>query len=1222
MRMSSQNRTAPPDQNQRERALDPHRSVLVQAPAGSGKTDLLTRRFLRLLSDVDDPAHIVAITFTKAAAAEMRHRIVAEIEKAALRDTPSSDDELSMEALARRALDRSHALGWNLIDLPGQLRISTIDSFCRELALQQPLLSGLGGGIDIAEQPTELYRRAARRTLERLGSLDQTAGPSRVRKSIETLLLWRDNNWQDLENQLVEMLRQRDRWMQDFVLDSEQDWDALRVRLERPFLRAVGDALAELARLIGQHPGACDEAMDLVRFCCEHSEDNRYRELAELAEFPCGPFLDAESIEEARQAYASLADLLLIKGGAFRQSVNKSQGFPSGYRSEKNRFLQLTADLANIDGLREALAAVKRLPALRYTEDGWIIVRACFTLLRHAAGELRVVFAESGAVDYVEVAQLAQRILEGQEGVPTDAALAIADEIRHLLVDEFQDTSRRQHQLIAGLVAAWPDTAGRTAFVVGDPMQSIYFFRDADAELFPRVRDLGLELPTGESHQFGFAPLASNFRTEPQLVERLNDIFGKVFATNDGSQVRFSPSEPVRSSKPGQEPNLTLDLEFVPQTVRTFNSDPDARRVKEAAAESRALALKSQTSKVVSLIRKRLKRMERARRKGDKYRIAVLGRTRAALTPIAETLRNANIPFRAVDLEPLAERQEVLDVLALARAFLNEEDRVAWLGMLRAPWCGLSLKDLYTLTAGDDPESLRIPIARLLAQRAHLLSNYGQRTVDRVIRAFSDARSLRSSFPSMSVGTWLKTIWERVGGAGCVNETELANLKLLWKCLDALPGGEPDLLGIVLPTALESLTALPDPAATSEHGVQLMTIHKSKGLEFEVVIVPELQAGANRTTTRMLTWLERGIAAPDESGAITEFLIAPVQPKGEDRGEAKKWVDRALRERERQEIRRILYVAATRAREELHLFARPEYKQSSFGEPILRKPRESLLSSAWPALQDEVQRQFETWKRERAAAEVVSLAAAGDNNAIQMSLPFSLSIHKPAVVRRLPLDYQVPDAAKWRAPLQTDVAGGGPDDSLYQRHEGSSESRALGSAVHAYFEELARLTMTLNWDAVREAVTGAGSRIAAQIRALGIAQPHAERIAAQALEIALRASRDSTANWILAPHVDARSEARWAGVIAGGLRTVQVDRVFRAGSAPHAQGEDTWWIVDYKTAHAEGLDPESALADLRPLFAPQLETYAQVLRNLHGMEARIHAGLYYPRMLRFDWWEI
>src|SRR5258708_30707440 len=98
------------------------------------------------------------------------------------------------------------------------------------------------------------------------------------------------------------------------------------------------------------------------------------------------------------------------------------------------------------------------------------MVGACFTLGRQAAAELKVAFAESGAVDYVEVAQLAQRVLQGTDQMPTDAAITIADGIHHLLVDEFQDTSRKQHKLIASIVGAWSDSTGRTVFVVGDPM--------------------------------------------------------------------------------------------------------------------------------------------------------------------------------------------------------------------------------------------------------------------------------------------------------------------------------------------------------------------------------------------------------------------------------------------------------------------------------------------------------------------------------------------------------------------------------------------------------------------------------------------------------------------------------------------------------------------------------------------------------------------------------
>jgi ATP-dependent exoDNAse (exonuclease V) beta subunit len=491
-------RTPPPDQAERERALDPARSILVRAPAGSGKTDLLTRRFLRLLGEVDDPGQIVAITFTRPAAAEMRNRILSELEKAA----ESSADKagagpFSTQALAHRALARSQALGWELLDLPAQLRIQTIDSFCRDLALQQPLLSGLGGGLDISEQPTELYRRAARRTLDQIA-----AGDPSLREAIEALLLWRDNSWPDLENQLVAMLEKRDQWMQDFVLDRDPDWGALRTRLERPFARA--------------------------------------------AEFD-----------------------------------------PS---------------------------------SSRYSEEEWRIVRACFTLLRHAVAELKVVFAEAATADFIEVAQIALNVLRGDDGLPTDGAQAVADGIRHLLVDEFQDTSRRQHQLLAHLIAAWPEREGRTCFVVGDPMQSIYFFRDADAELFPRVEQLGLEIPGDLPLRFDSVQLNANFRTAPPLVDSINNAFTQIFAIDDGSGVTYAQAAPARgdTSQAGPllvantAPLLQLHLEFIPESRGNSRSlGPDGK--KELAAQ-RDAAQQKQIEEIVALIRDKMAEIERSAR--------------------------------------------------------------------------------------------------------------------------------------------------------------------------------------------------------------------------------------------------------------------------------------------------------------------------------------------------------------------------------------------------------------------------------------------------------------------------------------------------------------------------------------------------------------------------------------------------------------------------------
>jgi ATP-dependent exoDNAse (exonuclease V) beta subunit len=1211
-----------PDQHQREQALDAGRSILVQAPAGSGKTDLLTRRFLRLLSEVDEPGRIVAITFTKAAAAEMRNRILSELEKAAATNATGADDEFSMEFLARRALQHSRALGWDLLKMPAQLRISTIDSFCYELALQQPLLSGLGGGLDITERPAELYHRAARRTLDQIGEGDLSGSTASLGSAVETLLSWRDNGLQEMEDLLVKMLAERDRWMQEFWLRDfaemrEADWDALRARLELPFARAVAEAVCELDRLLDED--VRDEAMDLARFSCGQRSKWQQCKLFQFAGLPCQPFRNPDALEETRQGYLCMAQMLLTGDGTLckPRSFNITRGFPLESFDEKLRITNLVNRLEAITGFEEKLNAVRDLPPARYPEDDWQIVRACFTLVRRAAAELKVEFAEAGVVDFTEVSQMAQRVLKGEDELPSDAAINIADGIHHLLVDEFQDTSRRQHKLISSLAAAWPEPEGRTVFVVGDPLQSIYFFRDADAELFPRVRHVGLELPTGDALKLDFVPLSSNFRTTPKLVDKLNQAFSQIFAVSDGSGIELSEAQPAREAASDRNPCFQLHLDFIPQTARSNSSRPDALQRKQETAQVRETAHQAQTEKIVTLIRSHMARVEAARARGEKYRIAVLGRTYKSLAPVAQALREAAIPFRAVDLESLNDRPEVLDMLALARAVFNREDRVAWLGVLRAPWCGLSLADLHRLASADDAEVLRRPIPELLASRLQLLSKEGRESAQRVLQTIEAAADLRAAQPARSLGTWLEQVWLRLGGADCVDETGRANVDRLWEFFDQLQYGEPDLLGRGLAEALEQLKAQPDPAAASDYGVQLMSIHKSKGLEFEVVIVPDLQAPCGRNDFKLLSWLERGLEYADDGGGITEFLVAPLPSKGTESGKAKKWVDRVYRQRESQETRRILYVAATRAREELHLFARPAYKVERDGSLTLPDPRGTLLATAWPALEDEVRQRFEDWKNKPQETQITAIAASHANNMLVMPRP-----GRPAVVRRLPPDYRPLDTT-FPAPSNGDsdvaaLAG----SQLYRRHEGGVLSRALGSAVHALLEELARLRVTLDWPSARLALERMQPRIISQLRGAGVEQKQAAKIAGQALDIAMNATHDSNAQWILSPHTGAASEVRWAGIIAGRLREVRVDRIFRAAGEPSTEGDDCWWIIDYKTAHGDRAEQAAALAKLRALFASQLELYARVLRNLHGQDVAVRAGLYYPRLQAFDWWEL
>jgi hypothetical protein len=286
------------------------------------------------------------------------------------------------------------------------------------------------------------------------------------------------------------------------------------------------------------------------------------------------------------------------------------------------------------------------------------------------------------------------------------------------------------------------------------------------------------------------------------------------------------------------------------------------------------------------------------------------------------------------------------------------------------------------------------------------------------------------------------------------------------------------------------------------------------------------------------------------------------------------------------------------------------------------------LRTAWLGFEEEIRASFEAWKANRPAAQdnvgqqVDSIAASGESTLLVMPYPA-----KPTMLRRLPPDYR---PAISESPLQAvselSVTGMGSSPAqLFPRHEGGLLSRALGTAVHSFLEELARQRITLGWESVRASVRQIKPIISARVQAAGIGQVQAAQIASEALQIALNASHDPIGAWILSPHTSAASEVSWAGVVSGLLRTVRVDRVFQAGSTPGAEGEECWWIIDYKTAHAGNLGPAQALQEFRKLFSPQVLAYAGLQPNMQGKDASgcsIRVGLYYPLMSQLDWWKI
>src|SRR5690242_19066037 len=308
---------APADAAQREQALDIRRSVIVHAPAGSGKTDLLTRRFLRLLAVVDEPEEIVAITFTRAATAEMRSRILSDLELAAGHRRATEHEDAARIALARAALAQSERRGWDILNQPQRLAIETIDSLCLRIAYERPLFAGLGGRLQPTEQAEPLHALAAHRTLERLGGAD-----AELNAALAHFLDLRDNHLGNCEELLAGMLATRDQWQHILPLSramTDEEWDVARQRLEEPFRRETRRVLDEAHRVLGPEPVLAGELLRLANYAAA----NGFRDVALLSGvFAISPSMDVEH-------WRALCNLVLTKSNEWRKRVQVTEGFPT-----------------------------------------------------------------------------------------------------------------------------------------------------------------------------------------------------------------------------------------------------------------------------------------------------------------------------------------------------------------------------------------------------------------------------------------------------------------------------------------------------------------------------------------------------------------------------------------------------------------------------------------------------------------------------------------------------------------------------------------------------------------------------------------------------------------------------------------------------------------------------------------------------------------------------
>jgi len=1059
-----------PDDGARAHALDPARSFIVQAPAGSGKTDLLIKRFLALLATVEHPEEIVAITFTRKAAGEMRERV--------------------LKALAEgKAADR-----WELASNPARLRIQTIDSLCAALTRQMPLLSRFGAPPETLDDASDLYREAARATLELVES-DQA-----VARDVERLLTHLDNDVARIESLLAGMLVRRDHWIRH--------------------LREIDRAGLEAA-LAGVREEALERAVGLVPSALRP-------ELRALAGYAFANVGRGDFDESDAECWSALAAILLTDRDTWRKRLTKDEGFPAGKPGAewKDRAAGLFAALG--EDFREALADLKRLPPAFYSDAQWETLTAIAGLLPHALAQLKVVFQAHGEVDFTEVAQGALAAL-GEEDAPTDLALALDYRIRHLLVDEFQDTSITQYELIARLTAGWEPGDGRTVFAVGDPMQSIYRFREAEVGEF---------LKTWKRERLGNVAvepvrLSANFRSQSGIVAWVNDAFARILPAHEDAAsgaVPYTASSAVHAPLPGAA------VEVHP----FFSND------REGEAE-----------RVVELVGD-------ARRNDPESTIAILVRNRSHLSEIVPRLKAKGLRFRAIEIDALGARPVVNDLLALTRAIAHPADRVAWLAVLRAPWCGLTLADLCALCEGRGDETVWESM-----RDDSRLSADGRERLARTREAMGAALASRLRGPLRDA---VEGCWLALGGPACVeSDTDLEDAEIY---LDTLSESEeagalPDPAAIA--ERLAELWALPDVRA-AESDVQIMTIHKAKGLEFDHVVVPGLGRAPRADDKRLFLWIERpGREAP-------ELLVAPIEEAGAEEDPIYAWLRKLDAERAGHEAARLLYVAATRAKKRLHLLG-----DAKIDDGVPKRPSPaSLLAKLWPAVE---------------ATFVEAAGAHGEPQAEDEPArrPPNQDLVRLASGWRTP---EPPAAVAWQATME--------DTRLREEIEFSwagETARRVGSVVHRWLQRIAEDEMQ-GWSGER--VARLRGRFAKELEERGVQASELEEAVERVRAALANTLDDVRGKWLLGPQRESRNEYRLSAAGREGVRHYVIDRVF-----VDENGER--WIVDWKTSRHEGTDVEGFLDRERERYRAQMERYREVLGGGR-------CGLYFP--VHVGWREV
>lgn len=847
----------PPSQNPpltpaQQRAVDARGNVLVMAGAGTGKTKTLIARCLDCLErERVDLDALLIVTFTEAAAAELRHRLRLQLEEKA---AAHPADEHWPKQLA----------------LLGVSHLGTLHGFCLQLAREHFYELGLDPRFAVLDEG-----EAVQRAHETLDDLMQAhyAGDDEFSLAVQNLIQvhggGRDENSRKLVLRLHEYSQARPNaagWLAEqragFSVAEPVGWQKL-------LRQAVADWRDEW------RPVLTDLQAENVK-------------AAELAKYlSCLP--ENFSPPEAGAMLEQIAD------------ADATANYPKGQAGKLRPALGDIFDEAKF--LRSLTGAKAGTDPL--AED-WSWVRGQMGALLRLAEEFSGEFARrklaDGVADFHDLEQFALRLLwDFGNSQPTSVAEMWRKKVRFVFVDEYQDINAAQDQIIQALSCATGDR-----FLVGDVKQSIYRFRLADPEIF-RSYARAWHPPAGET-----IALSENFRSREGLLNFVNSVCGGVMRAEIGG-VDYDADAELKFGAPGSRTEFSAVRDVAPR-VELFLRQKHGRDKTGEDDERGELADLDETQKEARLVARRLRQLHSTGR--DWRDMTILLRSPRGKSEIyAQEFQRAGVPL-AVASGGFYASTEILDLLSLLQLLDNPLQDVPCLAVLRSPFVGLSLDELAEIrpaagghfwtalnryhdagAAGDNP--LAAKAARFLARFARWRLQASQQALSPCLEEILD---------ETLYADWLRA--QPRGGQRAANVTAFLNLARQFDQFQR----QGLLRFLKFIEAQQAAETEPEvSAATGENAVRLMSIHQSKGLEFPVVVLPDLAKNFNEQDLH-------GEIIFDEDLGLCPKVKPPAQ--GGRYPSLPHWLaQRRQRRAARGEELRLLYVALTRARDNLVLTA-------------------------------------------------------------------------------------------------------------------------------------------------------------------------------------------------------------------------------------------------------------------------------------------------------------